>query len=216
MEIRKLRAYDAFSCIASACPDSCCTLWDVEVDEDSADFYENLAGALGEDLRKNLTHSDDGIYFTVSEGRCPMWRSDGLCRIHSELGEDALCATCRTFPRLTHDYGSFAELQLEMSCPEAARLLLNFDWDTVTEHIPGGDAPEYDEAEMELLLSSRDEALHIANSFAPRDALRLLLLFGYHTQSALSGVPIGPFDIEKALATAGQFRESDLSGLFTY
>lgn len=216
MEITKSKAYDAFACIASLCPDSCCQLWDVEVDEDSADFYEGLEGALGEDLRKNLTRGDDGIYFTVSEGRCPMWRDDGLCRIQAELGEGALCATCRTFPRLTHDYGCFAELQLEMSCPEAARLLLSFDWDTVTESIPGGDAPEYDEAEMQILKASREEALDIANSYAPRDALRLLLLCGYHAQSALAGVPMGPFDPKKALETAGQFRSSDLPGLFAF
>ena len=29
------------------------------------------------------------------------------------------------FPRLTHDYGDFAELGLELSCPEAAKLILN-------------------------------------------------------------------------------------------
>ncbi len=216
MEITKSKAYDAFSCIASSCPDSCCQLWDVEVDEASAAFYENLSGTLGEDLRKNLTKGSDGIYFTVTEGRCPMWRADGLCRIQAELGEDALCDTCRTFPRLTHDYGSFAELQLEMSCPEAARLLLNFDWETVTREIPGGEVPEYDAAEMQILLSSRDEALRITDSHSPWDALRLLLLHGYHTQSGLSGVPLEAFDSGKALQTAGQFRNSDLPGIFAF
>ena len=27
--------------------------------------------------------------------------------IQAELGEQALCKTCREFPRLTHDYGGF-------------------------------------------------------------------------------------------------------------
>lgn len=216
MEITKSKAYDAFNCIAAACPDSCCRLWDVEVDEDSAAFYEGLEGTLGQVLRKNLTRSDDGIYFTVADGRCPMWRDDGLCRIQAELGEAALCDTCRTFPRLTHDYGCFSELQLEMSCPEAARLLLNFDWETVTCELPGGEAPEYDEEEMQILLSSRDEALRIASAHPPRDALRLLLLYGYHTQSVLSGVRPEPFDPGKALETAEQFHASDLPGLFAF
>lgn len=216
MEIHKSKAYDAFSCIASACTDSCCRLWDVEVDEKSLAFYKKLPGKLGDDLRKNLTIGDDGAYFTVREGRCPMWRADGLCRIQAELGEQALCRTCREFPRLTHDYGCFAELQLEMSCPEAARLLLNFDWDTVTTRAEGAEAPEYDTEEMELLLKSREEALRIAKSYAPGDALSLLLLYGYHTQSALEGMDLGAFSPEKALQTAKQFHNPDLSGLFGF
>ena len=47
-----------------------------------------------------------------------MWRQDGLCRIQAELGHEALCKTCREFPRLRHDYGSFVELGLELH-PEA-------------------------------------------------------------------------------------------------
>ena len=36
MKLIKPTFYDAFSCIASACPDSCCQEWDVLVDPDQA------------------------------------------------------------------------------------------------------------------------------------------------------------------------------------
>ena len=125
MLISKPDYYDRFHCIADRCPDSCCKEWDVQVDEASAQVYRSLSGPLGERLREVL-HTEDGeTVMTIIDGRCPMWRADGLCRIQAELGEDALCKTCREFPRLTHDYGDFVELQLELSCPEAAKFILS-------------------------------------------------------------------------------------------
>lgn len=215
MLIRKTSAYDAFSCIAGACPDSCCRLWDVEVDEASLSFYRELPGALGDDLRKNLTEFEDSTFFAVTDGRCPMWREDGLCRIQAELGEQALCRTCRQFPRLTHDYGSFTELQLEMSCPEAARLLLSFDWEELTDTVPGGEPGDYDEAQMQLLLAARQEALRMVYTYPPKDALALLLLYGYHIQSVMEGFG-GEFSPEKALQTARAFHSPDLPALFSF
>ena len=51
MILRKSAYFDNFRCIASACPDSCCKEWDVQVDAVSAEFYRNLTGALGDRLR---------------------------------------------------------------------------------------------------------------------------------------------------------------------
>ena len=125
MKITKPDYFDRFRCLAGGCPDSCCQEWEVQVDPDSASRYRKLPGPLGNDLRRVLRDEDGETYMTISEGRCPMWRLDGLCRIQAELGEEALCKTCREFPRLTHDYGDFVEQGLELSCPEAARLILN-------------------------------------------------------------------------------------------
>ena len=103
MELRKPDFYDTFHCIAACCPDSCCKEWDVAVDEEKAALYRALPGALGEKLREFLQDEDGDTYLTLDNGRCPMWRADGLCRIQAELGEHALCNTCRDFPRLRHD-----------------------------------------------------------------------------------------------------------------
>ena len=115
--------YKEFVCIAASCPDSCCKDWSVDVDETAATYYRQLPGALGDRLRAVLQDTDGGTVMVIEDGRCPMWRQDGLCRIQAELGHDALCQVCTEFPRLRHDYGDFLELGLELSCPEAARII---------------------------------------------------------------------------------------------
>ena len=110
MILRKSAYFDDFHCIASACPDSCCKEWNVQVDAVSAEFYRNLTGALGDRLRSVLQDVDGEAVMTIEDGHCPMWRQDGLCRIQAELGEEALCHVCREFPRLTHDYGDLSSV----------------------------------------------------------------------------------------------------------
>lgn len=180
--------YHKFQCIASACPDSCCKEWDVDVDADSAARYRALPGALGDRLREVLRDTEDGTVMTIKDGRCPMWRQDGLCRIQAELGHDALCAVCRRFPRLTHDYGEFVEQDLELSCPEAARLILSCD-DTVTvQEVPGGEAGCEPET-VEILLRSRSQVLQLFSSHTCSlpQALTVLLLYGHALQDELDG-----------------------------
>ena len=46
------------------------------------------------------------------------------CDIFRELGKDGLCKACRDYPRHREDYGKLQEFMLSMSCPEAARLIL--------------------------------------------------------------------------------------------
>lgn len=207
MIIRKSAYFDRFTCIAAACPDSCCKEWDVQVDAAAAELYRSLPGALGDRLRQVLREEDGETVMTIEAGRCPMWRSDGLCRIQAALGHDALCHTCREFPRLTHDYGDFVEKGLELSCPEAARLILSSPYlPPVSEECPGGEAPEYDEEVMEVLLRTRQEALRLlcATPDLP-EALTLLLLYGYHAQALVDGEEDLPFDAAAALESARQF-----------
>ena len=196
MLIRKPSYFDAFHCIASACPDSCCKEWDVLVDPDKAAFYRSLPGALGDRLRQVLKEEDGDTYMMIENRRCPMWRNDGLCRIQAELGEEALCKTCREFPRLTHDYGNFIEYGLELSCPEAARIILNTPVPSVTtQEAPGGEEPEYDAAEMEILRRTRNTAREILSdtSRSTQESLVLFLMYAYQAQAELLGNDPSPF-----------------------
>ena len=205
MYIVKPDYFDRFRCIAGDCPDSCCKEWDVQVDEVSAAYYRSLPGALGDRLREVLHDEDDETVMTILDGRCPMWRDDGLCRIQAELGEQALCKTCREFPRLTHDYGAFIELGLELSCPEAAKFILEAapssqeivtpvcalaHDDTETSE------PEYDVEAMAVLKSTREKMLAILSdtSRPVGQTLALGLLYGYQAQSELDGAEAQPFD----------------------
>ncbi len=197
---RKSAYFDDFRCLAGSCPDSCCQEWDVDVDETSAQRYLALPGQLGDRLREKLKHGPDGsCYLEITDRRCPMWRADGLCQIQVELGHDGLCQVCQRFPRLTHDYGDFAEHGLELSCPEAARLILTAPGRFLEEEVPGGDQPGYDEHDMAVLLRTRNEALALLDGRDVRQTLALLLLYSYHAQLQLDGGEEVSFDIESAL-----------------
>ena len=208
MLITKPAYYDTFRCIASACPDSCCKEWDVLVDEASAAYYRALPGQLGDDLRHILKDVDGCTVMTITDGRCPMWRQDSLCRIQAELGEQALCHTCRDFPRLRHDYGDFLELTLELSCPEAARIILTTPAEEpVTLETDGGEEPEYDIDAMAVLKSTRAKAL-ILLADTSRDiphTLAAFLLYGYQAQGELDGEEPMVFDAEAAMDSVSEF-----------
>ena len=173
MIVTKPAYYDGFRCLAGSCPDSCCKEWDVWVDEASARYYRELPGPLGDRLREVLADEEGGAVLQIIDGRCPMWRADGLCRIQAELGEEALCDVCGSFPRISHDYGDLVEHQLELSCPEAARLILSAPVDAVVAYeLPGGEscfAPG--EAEQMLSLRERLLALLADPALTPGEAL---------------------------------------------
>ena len=220
MKLIKPDYFDSFRCIAAACPDSCCKEWDVAVDPEKAAFYRSLPGPLGDRLRQVLYEEDGDTYMAIENRRCPMWRDDGLCRIQAELGEAALCKTCREFPRLTHDYGDFIELGLELSCPEAARIILSNPAPAfVAYDVPGGEAPEYDTEAMAVLLRTREVMRQILadSSRSVPETLALALMYGYQAQAELDGEEEMPFDAESVLAEARQFAVStDFEALLAF
>jgi hypothetical protein len=164
-----------------------------------------MEGPLGDDLRRYLYEDEAGEwYLRITDGRCPMWRHDGLCRIQAEHGHEALCQTCRDFPRLKHEYGDLVELGLELSCPEAARIIFSEPAQWVEEQVPGGEEPEYDPADMEVLLRTRQKMLQILadTRHCVAESLALGLLYGYRAQDALDGAEMDAFDPAEELAFA--------------
>lgn len=205
MIIRQPHYYSNFRCLAGACPDSCCQEWDVLVDRETALGYLSLPGELGDALRSHLKQEDGDYYLQITDRRCPMWQQDGLCRIQSEQGHGALCRVCREFPRLRHDYGDFVELGLELSCPEAARLIFTSPALPMQEHFAeGGEEPEYDRECMPLLLRSRKEALDMIERRPLQEALPLLLLYSYRIQDELDGGEPELWDEEAELRFASE------------
>lgn len=207
MEIFIPKYYQDFHCIAAACPDSCCKEWEVDVDETAAAFYRALPGSLGEDLRQVLKDTETGTVMTIREGRCPMWQQDGLCRIQAELGHDALCQVCQQFPRLSHDYGDFIEYGLELSCPEAARLILTESHTMTVQTQPDADPPEYDREAMTLLQKSRRDVFDFLDTtpLPANLALAVLLLYAHEAQSWLDGGEAPVLDSNANLALAKKY-----------
>ena len=213
--------FKEFRCLAGACPDSCCKEWAVDVDDASAARYRALPGALGDRLRQVLRDTEDGVVMAVEDGRCPMWRRDGLCRIQAELGHAALCQVCRQFPRLRHDYGDFEEWGLELSCPEAARLILTAPDAAFIKEETAADAgvPDYDKTAMAVLRRTRAEILDFLcrQDYTVPQALSILLLFGYEVQAELDGGEEAVLEPERALADGIKFAgKGDKKGLFAF
>ena len=50
MKIVTPNYYKDFKCIADKCSDTCCAGWDVDVDEQSYEFYKKQTGEIGERL----------------------------------------------------------------------------------------------------------------------------------------------------------------------
>lgn len=206
MEKITWNAFHKFRCIAEKCPDSCCKDWEVDVDDTAASFYRSLEGDLGDWLRQVLKTEDDASYMVLEQGRCPMWRQDGLCRIQAELGHDALCQVCREYPRLFMDYGDFAEWGLEMSCPEAAKLLFA-DMSVQQETVSGGEEPEYDSQAMEILQKSQEEIISFweQGSWDVPKMLAVTLFYGHQVQGAIDGGEYISLEPQEALTAAGRY-----------
>lgn len=125
--MRKCRpaCYDAFHCIGSACTDTCCAGWEIDIDETSYEKYQGLTGAIRERLDREIGEEEGTHFFRLKEGRrCPLLNKDNLCDLFIEAGEEYLCDICTEHPRFYNWFGSDTEVGLGLCCEEAERLLL--------------------------------------------------------------------------------------------
>ena len=124
MLVTKPDYFDRFSCLAGLCPDTCCGAWQVIVDEAHLELYRGVGGDLGEQIRAALLEEDGETRFAMADGHCLLLTPEGLCSVQKALGEQALCRSCAFYPRFVTEIGARRELGLNLSCPEAARLIL--------------------------------------------------------------------------------------------
>lgn len=122
MQYRKPHYYDKFSCTADKCPDTCCAGWQIVIDENSLERYGNVSGGFGIRLLNSIDWSE-GV-FEQYHRRCSFLNEQNLCDIYAELGADALCDTCRMYPRHVEEFENLRELSLSLSCPTAAEMIL--------------------------------------------------------------------------------------------
>lgn len=114
--------YDEFKCIADKCPDSCCTGWQIVIDEETLDKYEKGSGEFETRLKNSVDRQES--CFLQRKGRCAMLNDRNLCDIVIQKGEDWLCNTCAGYPRHVEEFEGVRELSLSLSCPVAAEKIL--------------------------------------------------------------------------------------------
>ena len=127
MKYHKPSFFDQFKCIGSACTDTCCAGWEIEVDETTAEGYLTEKGAFGDRLRREIGSEPGEYFFKLQDNRCPFLNKEKTCDIYINIGEENLCYTCQQYPRYTEEFGSLREIGISLSCPEAARIMLNND-----------------------------------------------------------------------------------------
>ena len=123
MRYVKPHFYDNFVCTAGDCPDTCCAGWQIMIDEESLERYENEPGEFGKILRNSIDWEEECFY--QNNRRCAFLNDENLCDLYKALGPDALCDTCRMYPRHTEEYEGLRELSLSLSCPKAAKIILS-------------------------------------------------------------------------------------------
>ncbi len=179
--------YNQFKCIAEKCPDSCCKEWDVVVDDKSFEFYSALPD---NSIANNIVIDEDGDrVFVMRNNACPFWNSEKLCDIYKMYGEEHICETCKSFPRICQDYTEFSEYLLSIACYEACRMIISskdaFSVFTIEKTV--NQTVEYSNDYMNFLLSARritaEFFLGKTDSFTAQ--LKRCILFTEYVQSLL-------------------------------
>ncbi len=153
MRFRTPSYYNKFKCIASECTDNCCIGWEIEIDSDTACYYQSLSGAFGNRLKENISKENT---FILNNERCPFLNKNNLCDIIISCGETHLCQICRDHPRFFEWYGNLKEGGIGLSCEEAARLILTTDEVEYSICEVAEKPEEVDNSLFELLLSARE------------------------------------------------------------
>lgn len=149
--------YDKFKCVADKCPDTCCTGWQIMIDDDTLEKYKNLEGSMGERLSHSLDW-EEGCFLQKS-GRCSMLNDNNLCDLVTEQGEEYLCVTCDRYPRHTEEFDGLREYSLSLSCPIAAEIILAQQEPVsfITEETDEDDPLEEDFEDFDFLLFTQLE-----------------------------------------------------------
>ena len=114
-----------FKCVSSRCIDTCCAGWDINIDEDTYNNYINSEGEfkkiLGGKFVENKNEHDSfnhGFMVLKGESTCPFLNSNMLCDIHGKIGEENLCITCKSYPRVFNIVDNIYEKSGLPSCAE--------------------------------------------------------------------------------------------------
>ena len=201
MKYHKPSFFDQFKCIGSACTDTCCAGWEIEVDETTAQGYLTEKGAFGDRLRREIGSEPGEYFFKLKNNRCPFLNKENLCDIFINLGEERLCDICREHPRFYNWFGDYTEVGLGLCCEEAERLLFSDSKPlTFVEEVTqdeDSDLLDDESEECEQMLEERKAIFSILQNRKKNIGARLkrlLLQLPYADEMLLLTVPILEWD----------------------
>ena len=160
--------YDRFHCRAAACRHSCCKGWEIDIDENTLDRYQNLRGVWKKRMQNAIVCDESGAHFRLTEDeRCPFLKQDGLCELICSFGEDALCDICALHPRFYEQVGSYELAGLGLSCEAVCELLLAEEGELTFWCEETGEKVAFSSLLKSLCLETGDRALR----FTPTEDL---------------------------------------------
>ncbi|MCL2278980.1 MAG: flagellin lysine-N-methylase [Oscillospiraceae bacterium] len=121
--------YKKFLCDSNECKNNCCSRgWGIPVDNHTYAKYMALEGEWKEKFEGKFAplknSSSDNRFVLDEKGECFFLNERGLCAIQLEQGYEALCLTCRIYPRKLCYVDGVAEAYMQPSCEIAAKQIL--------------------------------------------------------------------------------------------
>ncbi len=122
-----------FKCIGGKCEDTCCKDWTIYIDKNTFGQYKNIEDIdLNKYINNNIIrhntckneNSDYGHIKLNDSNICPFLDKDNYCMIQKKLGESYLGNVCTNFPRIINKIDHTYEISLDVSCLEAAKIIL--------------------------------------------------------------------------------------------
>ena len=120
-----LSYYPKFKCIAEKCQHTCCAGWEINIDEQSLNKYEQCVSNFSHTLKKGINFKKSKFKSDKFK-RCAFLNNDGLCELIINLGEKNLCQVCADHPRFRSFFNDRTETGLGFCCEEASRIILSY------------------------------------------------------------------------------------------
>lgn len=118
--------YNDFECTANKCKHNCCIGWEIDIDDNTLEYYKSIKGDFGDRLSKSIVTEDGVSCFKMDENlRCPFLNENGLCDIMLNLGFDKVSDICNDHPRFRNFYSDRIEIGLGLSCEAVGKIILS-------------------------------------------------------------------------------------------
>ncbi|MEE0945451.1 MAG: flagellin lysine-N-methylase [Acutalibacteraceae bacterium] len=144
--------YKKFKCIADKCKNNCCIGWEIDVDENTLDFYKDKFEIVRHIDFKPVPH-----FRLAEKERCPLLDKDNLCEIIKNYGEEHLCQICTDHPRYKNYYNTRLEIGIGLCCEAAAKLIIDNPFELV--QIADDNSNVFSDADESDYFVNRDEML---------------------------------------------------------